>query len=78
MDFDKWTPNIEVALWGDGKATADKKECPLTQPPGAQYQGDCDNCQKFMGVRFPEGTEKVMWGNRFKACCWAKIEKDQP
>lgn len=75
VDFDKWTPNIEVCVWGIGKATANKSDCPLPNPPEAKYPGDCDNCNKFMGVKFPKGIKTVTWGQRFKASCWAKIEQ---
>ena len=35
-DFDRWEPNVSVALWGRGKATADKADCPMDTPPKAQ------------------------------------------
>jgi len=73
-DFSKWAPNITVSVWGSGKATADKTDCPLDEPPKAQYKGDCQDCDMFMGVRFPENHGTVYWGDRFKACCWAKVE----
>lgn len=73
-DFDRWEPNIEVSVWGRGKATADKGDCPLDAPPGAKYKGDCQDCEMFMGIRFPENMrEAPTWGDRFKACCWAKV-----
>ena len=72
-DFDRWEPNVSVALWGRGKATADKADCPMDTPPKAQYKGDCQDCDMFMGVRFPENHGTVYWGERFKACCWAKV-----
>lgn len=73
-DFSKWAPNITVSVWGRGKATADKADCPLDEPPKAQYKGDCQDCDMFMGVRFPKKHVTVYWGDRFKACCWAKVE----
>lgn len=74
-DFDRWEPNIEVAVWGRGKATADKSACPMDAPPKAKYKGDCDNCEMFMGIRFPKDMDEApAWGDRFKACCWAKVD----
>lgn len=75
-DFSRFTPNIEVSVWGRGKATiCDKAGCPMVAPPGAKYAGDCDNCDMFMGIRFPENfSGSADWGDRFKACCWAKVE----
>ncbi len=73
-DFSRWVPNVEVAIWGRGMATAEKRDCPMASPPGAKYPGDCQDCEMFMGVRFPERmTETPSCGDRFKACCWAKV-----
>lgn len=72
-DFAKWQPNVTVTLWGRGKATADREDCPLDTPLKADHKGDCDNCDMFMGVRFPEGPCNVEWGDRLKGCCWAKV-----
>ena len=75
-DFSRWTPNIEVSVWGAGKATlCRREECPTAAPPGARYAGDCDNCEMFMGIKFPDNFPgNARWGDRFKACCWAKLE----
>lgn len=74
-DFDHWTPNIKVSVWGRAKATlVDKSTCPAEKPPGAAYRGDCDMCDHFMGIRF--GDKPVEWGDTFGACCWAILKKD--
>ena len=74
-DFEKWTPNIKVSVWGKGKATANKRDCPIpigSTPPGANYHGDCQDCDNFMGAKFTKTPE---WGDWVPACCWAKIDK---
>lgn len=75
-DFTRWEPNVTVAVWGRGKATAGKSDCPMDAPPGAKYKGDCQDCEMFMGVRFRENHGAVYWGDRFKACCWAKVANE--
>lgn len=75
-DFSRYQTNITISVWGRGKATAEKNDCPLPNPPGASYPGDCQDCEMFMGVSFPKGQNTVAWGERFQACCWAKINPD--
>ena len=71
----RWTPTMEVQVWGAGKATrADKRECRDTDlEGGAKYAGDCDNCDFFMGCRFVEGKE-YFWGDHAKGCCALDLE----
>lgn len=73
----RWEPNIRVAIWGRAKCTLTvKSTCPLAEPPGAKYPGDCDSCGKFRGAKFPEDTSHVTWGSVWPACCSAKFDSD--
>ncbi len=73
MDFERWTPNIRVAVWERGNAEIVKAaDCPLESPPDAKKRGDCGNCKRFMGVRIPDG-KPVYLGDVFPGSCWEKI-----
>ena len=75
---DRWTPTMEVSVWGNAKATRTRKaEC--RDPDlvgGQQYRGDCDNCQFFMGAK-PEPGRDYYWGDYVKACCALDLEAQQ-
>ncbi len=69
--YQKWKPNITVSVWGSAKATlVSKKLCPDAGATGKQrYAGNCDECDYFMGCKFPAGTDDVRWGDHVQGCC---------
>lgn len=74
-----WTPNMQVSVWGRGKATrvGDKLQCKDTNLAGkGKYQGDCDNCDFFMGAQFTK--KEYFWGDYADACCALDLEASLP
>lgn len=69
--FQRWQHNVTVSVWGHGKATlVSKSQCPDTGVTGKQkYCGNCDECNYFMGCKFPNGTDGIAWGDHVQGCC---------
>ena len=73
IDFNRWTPNIRVAIYERGNAEIVRAaDCPCEKPPQANKRGDCGNCKNFMGAKIPDGRT-VYLGDVFPASCWQKV-----